>query len=180
MIYGLSGTAWFETMRLCLIYVLVFDGFAMIRIVFALSVVFGTFVGLAFAGDLNVSNAWMRATAPGQKVAGVYFDIESKRNAKLVGVQTSLTDNAEVHQMSMDGDVMRMRPVDSVELPAGETVKFKPGGYHVMLFDLQRPLEPGGQIALALLVEDENEEVTRLLVTVEVRNLDGSKVDHQD
>ncbi len=148
------------------------------RIVFALSLVFGAFVGLAFAGDVSVSNAWTRATAPGQKVAGVYFDIESKKNAKLVGVQTSLTDNAEVHHMSMDGDVMRMRPVDSVELPAGETVIFKPGGYHVMLFDLRRPLEPGGQIALSLLVEDENEEVTRHLVTVQVRNLDGTKAEH--
>jgi len=147
-------------------------------IVFALSVFFGGSVGIAFAGDMSVSDAWTRATAPGQKVAGVYFDIKSGRNAKLVGVQTSLTETAEIHLMSMDDGVMRMRPVAAVDLPAGETVRFKPGGYHVMLMGLEQPLAPGEQIALALLVEDEHGQVTRLLVTAQVRNLDGSKADH--
>jgi copper(I)-binding protein len=148
------------------------------RIIFALAIYFSMFTGFAFAGDVTITDVWSRATAPGQQVAGVYFDIESKRGAKLVGAQTSLTDRAELHIMSMDNGVMRMRQIGSVDLPAGETVKFKPGGYHVMLFDLKQPLEAGGKFALTLLVEDDKQEVTRYLVTAQVRNLDGSKVEH--
>ena len=148
------------------------------RIVFALAVCVGMSVNLAFAGDVAVTNVWSRATAPGQQVAGVYFDIASKRGARLVGAQTSLTDRAELHIMSMDDGVMRMRQIDSVDLPAGETVNFKPGGYHVMLLDLKQSLEPGGKFALTLLVEDDKQEVTRYLVSVQVRNLDGSMPEH--
>ena len=150
----------------------------MTRTVFALSVFFGAFVGVTFAGDVVVSEAWSRATAPGQKVAGVYFDIESSTNARLVGVEAGLTDVAEIHLMSMDDGVMRMRAVSAVKLPAGETVKFRPGGYHVMLFDLQQPLEAGAEIALDLLIEDENGQQTKVGVTAQVRNLDGSKVEN--
>ena len=138
----------------------------------------GAFVGLAFAGDVTVRDAWARATAPGQKVAGVYFDIESSVDAKLVGVQTDLTDAAEIHLMRMQDGVMRMRAVSAVDLPAGKTVSFKPGGYHVMLFDLPRQLQAGEQFALELLVEDANGQTSEVAVTVQVRNLDGSKV-HQ-
>jgi len=151
------------------------------RIVFALAVYVGMSVNLAFAGDVEITNVWSRATAPGQQVAGVYFDIESKRGAKLVGAQTSLTDRAELHIMSMDDGVMRMRQIDSVDLPAGAAVNFKPGGYHVMLLDLKQSLEPGGKFALTLLVEDDKQEITRYLVTAQVRNLDGSKPEqHHD
>jgi len=149
------------------------------RIVLALGICLGMFAGVAFAGDVNITGIWTRATAPGQKVAGVYFDIESKKGAKLVGAQTSLTDRAEIHEMSMDDGVMRMRQVESVDLPAGTSVKFKPGGYHVMLLDLKQPLKAGSKFALTLLVEDENQEVTRYLVTAYVHNLDGSPADDQ-
>jgi hypothetical protein len=79
----------------------------------------------------------------------------------------------------MDDGVMRMRQVESVDLPAGTSVKFKPGGYHVMLLDLKQPLKAGSKFALTLLVEDENQEVTRYLVTAYVHNLDGSPADDQ-
>ena len=148
------------------------------RIVFALIVYVCISAGLALAGDVEIKDVWSRATAPGQQVAGVYFDIESKRGANLVGAQTNLTDRAELHIMSMDDGVMRMRQIDSVDLPAGKTVKFKPGGYHVMLLDLKQPLEPGGKFALTLLIEDDKQEVTRYLVTAQVRNLDGSNPEH--
>ncbi len=143
------------------------------------SILFGTFfaalAGLAFAADVTVSDAWTRATVPAQKVAGVFFDVESSTDARLVGVQTALTDVAEIHTMSMEDGVMRMREVSAVELPAGETVSFKPGGYHVMLFDLPRQLQAGEQLPLELVIEDANAQRTSLMITVEVRNLDGSK-----
>jgi copper(I)-binding protein len=134
------------------------------------------FVGFAFAGDVTVREVWTRASVPGQKVAGVYFDIESSADARLVGVQAALSDAAEIHLMRMEDGVMRMRSVSEVELPAGQTVRFKPGGYHVMLFDLRRPLQAGEQFPLELLVEDANGHRSQLAVSVGVRNLDGSEV----
>jgi len=147
------------------------------RIVIALSACFGLFVGLAFADGIVVGEAWSRATAPGQKVAGVYFDITSDTDARLIGVETTLTDVAELHLMTMKDGVMRMRAVAAVDLPAGKTVKLQPGGYHVMLFNLRQPLKPGAQIALELLVEYEDGEQTKLPIMADVRNLDASKVD---
>lgn len=136
------------------------------------------YAGTALALEVAVSDAWTRASAPGQTVAGVYFDIESDSDAKLVGVETVLTDAAELHYMKMEDGVMRMRSLPEVALPAGETVKFAPGGLHVMLFELKRPLQAGDAFGLSLLVEDDSGQPTRVDVNVEVRRLDGSKA-HQ-
>jgi copper(I)-binding protein len=134
--------------------------------------------GTALALEVVVSEAWTRATAPGQTVAGVYFDIESDSDARLVGIETRLTDVAELHYMKMEDGVMRMRSLPKVDLPARETVKFAPGGLHVMLFELKRPLEAGGELGLTLLVEDAGGQQTRVDVSAEVRNFDGSKAHH--
>lgn len=128
---------------------------------------------------IAVSDAWTRASAPGQKVAGIYFLIESDIDARLIGVETALTRAAELHVMSMNGGVMRMRAVSAVDLPAGKTVAFKPGGYHVMLFDLQQPLVPGDRIRIELIVESNGGEQRRVPAMVDVRNLDGGPADHR-
>ena len=134
--------------------------------------------GIALAQEVIVSDAWTRATAPGQAVAGVYFDIESENNARLVGVETGVTDLAELHFMKMEDGVMRMRSLPKVDLPERETVKFAPGGLHVMLFELKRPLEAGSEFGLTLLVEDDGGRRTPVNVNVEVRNFDGSRAHH--
>lgn len=134
--------------------------------------------GTALAQEVIVSDAWTRATAPGQTVAGVYFDIESENNARLVGVETGVTDLAELHFMKMEDGVMRMRSLPKVDLPERETVKFAPGGLHVMLFELKRPLEAGSEFGLTLLVEDDGGRRTPVNVNVEVRNFDGSRAHH--
>jgi copper(I)-binding protein len=184
---ALSVRPGFETMRTlaghtCCFLCLVADQFHIRSIMNRISILWGAclgaFVGLAFAGDVTVRDAWTRATVPGQTVAGVYFDIQSSAEAKLVGVQTDLTDAAEIHLMRMQDGVMRMRAVSAVDLPAGKTVNFKPGGYHVMLFDLPRQLQAGEQFPLELVVEDANRQRSEVAVTVQVRNLNGSKV-HQ-
>ena len=128
--------------------------------------------------SITVSDAWTRASAPGQQVAGIYFLIESNIDARLIGVETALSKAAELHVMSMKGGVMRMRAVSAVDLPAGKTVAFKPGGYHVMLFDLQQPLVAGGRVQIELIVESNGGEHRRVPVMVEVRNLDGGPADH--
>jgi len=149
------------------------------RVFVALFAWYCLLAGSACAGEIVVHEAWTRATAPGQTVAGVYFDVQSDSDAKLVGVETTLAGLAELHFMSMEGGVMRMRAVPEVDLPAGKTVKFKPGGLHIMLFDLERPLEAGSEVALSLLIEDAKGRQTQIAVSAEVRNLDGSKAQHR-
>ncbi len=103
--------------------------------------------------EVQVSDAWARATLPGQKVAGVYLQLRSDVRATLIGVKSDAAKAAEVHHMTTEGGVMKMRRVDSLVLPAGETVVLEPGGYHVMLLDISRPLKVGEQVALVLVIE---------------------------
>ena len=121
----------------------------------------------AWAG-VQVTGAWARATLPGQKVGGVYMQLRSDTSAKLVGVRTPIAHAAEVHQMSNDGGVMRMRRVDTLDLPAGKTVALEPGGYHVMLLDIERPLKAGERITVTLVVEESGKRF-ELPVDVQVR-----------
>jgi len=119
---------------------------------------------------VQVGGAWARATMPGQKVAGVYLQIESNVKARLVGVRTSAAKGAEVHEMSHSDGVMRMRKLESLELPAGRPVVLKPGGLHIMLLDIRQPLQPGQRVPLTLIVEAGGERV-EVAVDAEVRPL---------
>lgn len=105
------------------------------------------------ADAVRVTDAWARATVPGQKVAGVYLQITSPVDGRLVAVSAPIAAQAEVHSMKMEGGTMKMRPVKVLELPAGTTVKLEPGGLHVMLFGLEGPLAFGQQFPLTLTVE---------------------------
>jgi periplasmic copper chaperone A len=102
---------------------------------------------------IEVSNAWARATVPGQQVAGVYLEIRSPRAAKIVAVKSPVSATAEIHSMSNDGGVMKMRQLETLPLPAGETVALQPGGNHIMLLDIKRQLKPGEKVPLTLVVE---------------------------
>src|SRR5258708_13404778 len=95
------------------------------------------------AGDLVISQAWSRATPNGAKIATGYFTIENKGTTadKLVGVSGEVSDKIEVHEMSMNNGVMKMRPVDGgLTIEPGKTVKLAPSGYHLMIMDLKSPL----------------------------------------
>ena len=110
-----------------------------------------------------------------------YFDIVLSVDAKLVAVDTDIAEVAEMHLMALENRIMRMRAVHAANLPAGKPASLKPGGFHVMLFDLRQRLHAGERIPIQLLVEDVNERRTKLTIEVDVRNLDGSKVlDHRD
>ena len=104
--------------------------------------------------QVEVSDAWVRATGQGQKATGVFMNLTAKKATRLVGVKADLTGSAEVHEMKMDKDVMKMQAVKALDLPAGKTVALKPGSYHVMLMDLNKPLDEGSQVVLTLLFED--------------------------
>ncbi|MEK7876115.1 MAG: copper chaperone PCu(A)C [Pseudomonadota bacterium] len=124
----------------------------------------------ALATDaISVSKPWVRATVAGQSVAGAYMDITAWSNAALVGAASPVAAKAELHTISMDGGVMKMRPLDKLDLPAGKTVNLKPGGYHVMLIDVRRELKAGERVPITLTVQDPHGARSTLKVDAEVR-----------
>ena len=107
------------------------------------------------AQTVEVKNAWVRATVQGQKATGAFMQITAPAASTLVSVSTPVAGVAEVHEMKMDGDVMRMRPLtQGLELPAGTAVQLKPGGYHLMLMDLKVPLQKDSTIPITLSLRD--------------------------
>lgn len=107
----------------------------------------------ACADGVSVANAWVRPPAPGQTTASAYVELTSTRDAALVGAGSAAAARVEMHSMTVDGGVMRMRALPRIELPAGQTVKLAPGGIHLMLIDLKQPLKAGGTVPLVLSVQ---------------------------
>ncbi len=127
--------------------------------------------------QVSVSNAWARATVAGQQASGAFMLLTADRDARLVEVSTPVAGIVEIHEMSMSGNVMKMRAVDAVELPAGKSVELKPGGYHVMLMDLKQPLKAGATIPLTLVIEGKDGKRQQLAVAAAVRAI-GSPAPH--
>jgi copper(I)-binding protein len=108
------------------------------------------------AGDLLITQAWSRQTPSGAKVAGAYLTIENKGTTadRLVSGSTDAAGRFEIHEMAMDGGVMRMRPLDNgLVIDPGKTVKLAPGGYHVMLMDLKSQFKQGDKVPVTLQFE---------------------------
>ena len=108
------------------------------------------------AQTVTISNAWVRATVQGQKATGAFMNLTAQKSTRLVGVKTEAASVAEIHEMKMENDVMRMKRVPFIDLPAGQTVALKPGGFHVMLMGLKEPLPADSHVQLTLLFEDAN------------------------
>lgn len=118
---------------------------------FALAVL--TWPPAAAAQPVTVNDAWVRAPAPGQKVAGAYMELTSRTSMVLVAVSSTAAAAAGLHSTTMEGGVMKMRPVGRIELPGGKVVKLAPGGLHLMLTNLRKPLKPGDKVPLTLTVQ---------------------------
>jgi copper(I)-binding protein len=121
--------------------------------------------------QVSVGDPWIRATVPQQKAAGAFMQLRSVKPARLVEVKTPVAGRVELHQMAMEGQTMRMRAVESIELPAGQTVNLASGGYHVMLFDLKRQLKDGEQVPLTLTVLDAGGKRENVTLSVPVKPL---------
>lgn len=124
--------------------------------------------GLAYGQTVEVKNAWVRSTVPGQMGSGAFMQLTAKTATRLVGVSTPVAAVAEIHEMKMEGDVMRMRAVEGVDLPAGKTVDIKSGSYHVMLMDLKQTLAQGSEVPLTLVFKDGNGQESRLTLPAPV------------
>lgn len=133
---------------------------------------------LALAGaahaQVNVQDAWVRATVPNQKATGAFMHLTAAQSARLVEARSPVAGIVEIHEMAMVKDVMKMRAVDFVELPAGQTVQLKPGGYHVMLMDLKAQVKEGEQVPLTLVVQGADGKRQNIELKVPVRPLGGA------
>jgi hypothetical protein len=122
------------------------------------------------AGDLVISQAWARATPGGAKTGGGFLTIENKGSApdKLIGASADGAGKIEVHEMTMDNGVMKMRPVvGGLAIDPGKTVKLAPGGYHLMMMDLKGPLKQGDKMPLTL----EFEKAGKVSVSLDVQGV---------
>lgn len=100
--------------------------------------------------QVTVSAPWIRATVPAQKTAGAFMQLTSSKPVRLVAVTSPVAGRVEIHQMAMQGQTMRMRAVDGLDLPANQPVNLASGGYHIMMFDLHRQLKDGEQVPMTL------------------------------
>jgi hypothetical protein len=120
---------------------------------------------------VTVSEPWVRGTVTGQKATGAYMALKAASEAKLVSAASPVAKIVEIHEMAMTDGVMRMRAIDALALPAGKAVELKPGGYHVMLIDLVKPLSPGEQVPITLTVLDADGKKSTIDVKAVVREL---------
>ena len=125
--------------------------------------------GHLYAQNVDVKDAWVRTSVQGQKATGAFMKFTAKEGGTLVGVASPVAGVAEVHEMKMDGDVMRMRALpNGLALPAGKTVALTPGGYHVMLMDLKATLPKDSTIPLTLTFKNAKGEQSQVELKVPV------------
>jgi len=122
----------------------------------------------AQTAPVKVEGAWARASVQGQKATGAFMRLTAKDGARLVRAESPAAGLTEVHEMKMEGDIMKMRAVPTLDLPAGKTVELKPGGYHVMLLDLKAPLAKDTAVPLTLVFQDAKGAESKLNISVPV------------
>lgn len=128
----------------------------------------------AAQAQVTVKDAWVRATVPQQKATGAFMQLQSAKGSRLVSANSPLTPNVEVHEMAMQDNVMRMRQVPAIELPAGKTVDLKPGGYHIMFMNLTQPVKEGDTVPLTLVFEGKDGQRETVDVKAPVRPLNSN------
>jgi copper(I)-binding protein len=132
-----------------------------------------------YAAEVSVEGAWSRATAPGQDAAMVDLSITSVQAATLVGVSSPACKAAELHSMTHEGGVMKMREVKEIALTAGQRVGLGESGYHLMLIGLKAPLKAGEVVPLTLNVRLADKRVVNVEVKAEVRPLTEARAMQQ-
>jgi copper(I)-binding protein len=120
----------------------------------------------AWAAAIQARDGWARPTVAGQPVGGAYLQLKNtgKGADRLLGASTFAAERVELHSMQMSGDVMRMRQVEAIDVPAGATVDLVPGGLHLMLMGLRAPLRAGERVLLVLRFEKAGDVKTELVV----------------
>lgn len=151
-----------------------FKAFSAVMILFLIS-------PFVCAQSVSVSNAWARASVKGQNATGVFMSLKASSSTRLVAINTSVAKVSEIHQMSVENNIMKMSALpNGLELGAGRVVELKPGGYHIMLLDLKKTLEKDSKIDLQLTFQDATGKKTQMQMTVPVllQANEGSNASH--
>lgn len=119
--------------------------------------------------QVTVQDAWVRATVPQQKATGAFMRLTAAQDARLVSASSPVAGVTEVHEMKLVDNVMKMRPLPALDLPAGQAVELKPGGYHIMLLDLKQPVAQGSTVPLTLVFEAKDGQRTTQELQAPVR-----------
>jgi copper(I)-binding protein len=111
------------------------------------------------AGSIRIGHPWAPMTVSGQVNGGAYMKLQNNGATpdRLIGASTAAADHVELHSMKLDGDVMRMREVDAIDVPPGGLVELKPGGLHLMLVGLKAPLKQDEKVPMTLRFEKAGE-----------------------
>jgi copper(I)-binding protein len=128
--------------------------------------------------QVTVGEPWVRATVAQQKATGAFMTLTSTQGVSLVGASSPAAGVVEVHEMKMVDDVMRMRQIAVLELPAGKPVALSPGGYHLMLLELKQPLKDGDKVPLTLEIEDAQKVRSKIVVEAPVKPLNAAAMHH--
>lgn len=131
------------------------------------------FASLAQA-QVSVEDPWVRATVPQQKTTGAFMRITSAKEARVVEAKSPAAGVVELHEMQIEKDIMKMRRVGAINLPAGKEVELQPGAHHIMLMDLKGQLKEGDQVSLTLTIEAKDGKRESLELTAPVRPLNHS------
>jgi copper(I)-binding protein len=129
------------------------------------------FAAACAQAQVTVKDPWIRATVPAAKATGAFMQLQSAQDARLIEVRSSVAGIAEIHQMAMENNVMKMEAVTGVDLPAGKPVALASGGYHIMLMQLKRQLKEGETVPLTLVVQKKDKQIETVEVNVAVRAL---------
>ncbi len=127
----------------------------------------------AFA-QVAVKDAWVRATVPQQTATGAFMQLTAPADSKLIEAKSSIAGIVEIHEMKMENNVMKMRAVEGVVLPAGKAVELKPGGYHVMLMDLKGQVKADDRVPLTLVFEGRDKKRETVEIKAAARSLTGA------
>jgi len=151
------------------------------------AVLFGS-IGLALGGSLptsvvhaqevTIKEPWVRGTVRGQKATGAFMQLTATEPATLVSVESPVAGSVQIHEMKMENDVMKMRAIPRLDLPAGKAVELKPGGYHMMLMDLKQPLKKGEAVPISLRFEGKDKTFKTIEIKAQVREL-GASPEHK-
>jgi hypothetical protein len=132
--------------------------------------------------EVTISNAWVKPTVPGQPVAGAYMTIVSDKDLDIVEVSSPVAGKAEIHSMSMQGNIMRMKKLERLQLKAGKPVELKPGGFHVMLMELNHQIKEGEIVPVSFVSQEGSSKkatVTVKAMATSPKATDSSHDEHE-
>jgi len=127
------------------------------------------FIAMNANADVLISDAWVRSNAPGQSVGAAYMTLKSPQDSTLFHVESTAAGSVEIHSMTMTNGVMKMRALETLSLQAGKSEKLAPGGFHLMLFDLKKPLKAGEKATFTLCFKDKAGNITHQDVVLPIK-----------